>query len=352
MPKVSVIMPVYNAEKYLRECLDSVLGQTLKEIEVFCINDGSTDGTAAILDEYAARDARVRLLATDHVGAYKARREGLALASGAFIHFMDSDDVLDLDAYRQLVEKAEDENLDQIVFASTVFCESDVTAANLKWAKGLKAHYSVPHDLDGKVMSGMELFGELLRANRFHVGPPLRIIRAETIQEREYGFPEATSRADCYFTPVSLYYARRACAVANCYYRRRVRNDSVSTGGAATLRHFRNMLRVMAEFAAFRPFRQDLYRPESTVWRYSASLANSLNKWAWKISDEDRQKILDETFASVDPQVAAALFHFVAAALRLVKRRPRPTVRDCLVGALRFAWRKLRGRGGDGWYLR
>ena len=66
------------------------------------------------------------------------------------------------------------------------------------------------------------------------------------------------------------------------------------------VRDFRN---VMAEFAAFRPFRQDLYRPESTVWRYSASLANSLNKWAWKISDEDRQKILDETFASVDPQV-------------------------------------------------
>ncbi len=352
MPRVSVIMPVYNAERYLRECLDSVLGQTLKEIEVFCVNDGSTDGTAAILDEYTARDSRVKLLATKHVGAYKARREGLALASGTFIHFMDSDDILDLDAYRQLVEKAEGENLDQIVFASTVFCESDVTAANLKWARGLRTHYSVPQELDGKVMSGMELFGELLRANRFHVGPPLRIIRAETIQEREYGFPEATSRADCYFTPVSLYYARRACAVTHAYYRRRVRNDSVSTGDSADIRHYRNMLRVMAEFAAFRPFRQDLYRPETTVWRYSASLANSLNKWAWKISDEDRQKILDETFASADPQVAAALFHFAAAALCLVKRRPRPTVKECLVGALRLAWRKFKGKGGDGWYLR
>jgi glycosyltransferase involved in cell wall biosynthesis len=319
---------------------------------VFCVNDGSTDGTAAILDEYAVRDERVKLLATDHVGAYKARREGLGRATGTFIHFMDSDDILELDAYRQLVEKAEGENLDQIVFASSVFCESDVSAANLRWAKGLKAHYSVPKALNGKVMGGMDLFDKLLVANRFHVGPPLRIIRAETIQDREYGFPEATSRADCYFTPVSLYYARRACAVVYAYYRRRVHNDSVSTGDSADIRHYRNMLRVLAEFVAFPPFRQDLFRPESTVWRYSASLANSLNRWTWKIPDEDRERILRETFESVEPCVASALFHSVAAALRLVKRRPRPTVKDCFVAALRFAWRKLQGRGGDGWYLR
>ena len=352
MPKVSVIIPVYNAVRFLRECLDSILGQTLREIEVFCINDGSTDGTAAILDEYAARDERVKLLATDHVGAYKARREGLGHATGTYIHFMDSDDILELDAYQQLVERAERENLDQIVFASSVFCESDVSAANLRWAKGLKEHYSVPKALNGKVMNGMDLFGKLLAANKFHVGPPLRIIRAETILKREYGFPEATSRADCYFTPVSLYYARRACAVTDAYYRRRVRNDSVSTGDSADIRHYRNMLCVMAEFVAFPPFRQDLFRSESTVWRYSANLAKNLNRWAWKIPDADRERILTETFDAVSPSVAGALFHSATAALRLLKRRPHPTAWACLVAAARFAWRKLRGRGGDAWYLR
>lgn len=70
MPKISVIMPVYNAEKYLRECMDSILGQTLGDFEMFCINDGSTDGTAAILAEYAATDVRVKLLTTNRVASF------------------------------------------------------------------------------------------------------------------------------------------------------------------------------------------------------------------------------------------------------------------------------------------
>ena len=83
--KISVIMPVYNAEKYLHECMDSILGQTLGDFELFCINDGSIDRSDEILSEYAAKDSRIKLLSTPHVGAYKARREGLLQATGEFI---------------------------------------------------------------------------------------------------------------------------------------------------------------------------------------------------------------------------------------------------------------------------
>ena len=90
--KVSVIVPVYNQVPYLAECLDSVLAQTLREIEIVCVNDGSTDGSGLMLDEYAARDPRVRVLHQANVGVGPARNAGMAAATGEFIAFMDPDD--------------------------------------------------------------------------------------------------------------------------------------------------------------------------------------------------------------------------------------------------------------------
>lgn len=92
MPKVSVIIPVYNAESYLGECLDSVLGQTLKDIEAVCVDDGSTDGSAKILAGYAAKDSRVKVLTQRNSGAGAARNAGIDAAGGMFLAFMDPDD--------------------------------------------------------------------------------------------------------------------------------------------------------------------------------------------------------------------------------------------------------------------
>ena len=93
MPSISVIIPVYNVETYLRQCIDSVLGQTLQDIEVICVNDGSTDGSAALLDEFAARDARVRVLMQENAGQGAARNAALAVAQGEFVAFLDADDL-------------------------------------------------------------------------------------------------------------------------------------------------------------------------------------------------------------------------------------------------------------------
>ena len=93
MPKVSVIVPVYNVERYLGECLDSVLGQTMKDIEVICVDDGSTDGSVKILAEYAAKDARVKVMRQDNAGSGAARNLGIGVAKGKFLAFMDSDDL-------------------------------------------------------------------------------------------------------------------------------------------------------------------------------------------------------------------------------------------------------------------
>ena len=92
-PKVSVIIPVYNVEQYLRECLDSVVNQTLKEIEIICVDDGSTDSSLEILKEYAKKDKRMTVIRQDNSGSGHARNAGLTVADGEFIAFMDSDDM-------------------------------------------------------------------------------------------------------------------------------------------------------------------------------------------------------------------------------------------------------------------
>ncbi len=92
MPKVSVIIPIYNTERYLPQCLDSVVVQTLEDIEIICVDDGSTDGSDAILREYAKRDERVIVVHQENQGLSAARNAGLDVASGDFIQFLDSDD--------------------------------------------------------------------------------------------------------------------------------------------------------------------------------------------------------------------------------------------------------------------
>lgn len=92
-PKVSVIIPIYNAEKYLHQCLNSVIRQTLQNIEIICIDDGSTDSSAKILEQYAAKDKRFKIISKTNAGVGKARNDGIMSATGEFVAFIDPDDI-------------------------------------------------------------------------------------------------------------------------------------------------------------------------------------------------------------------------------------------------------------------
>ena len=104
--KVSVIVPVYNVEKYIKKCLDSLLGQTLKEIEILAVNDGSTDSSSEILNEYASRDSRIIVLNKENGGLSDARNYALPHVRGEYIGFIDSDDYVDSEMFRVMYQKA------------------------------------------------------------------------------------------------------------------------------------------------------------------------------------------------------------------------------------------------------
>ena len=124
IPKVSIIIPIYNVEKYLKCCLDSILVQTFQDWEAILVDDGSKDSSGIICDEYAAKDARVRVIHKENGGLSSARNAGLAIASGDWIMHLDGDDWIEQDMLERLIQKGEDTGAD-IVMGDFLFAYSD-----------------------------------------------------------------------------------------------------------------------------------------------------------------------------------------------------------------------------------
>ena len=344
MPKVSVIIPVYNVERYLGECLDSILGQTLRDIEVLCVDDGSTDSSPRILADYAMRDSRVKVLSQPNAGAFRAREKGISESSGEFIYFMDADDLLAREAFAELVEFADRESLDQIVFSSSVFCEKDVSAANRKWAERMARYYSIKSDCCNRVMGGLALMEELFKADCYHVSPPLRLIRSSVIKGKDYPPIDATSRADNYYTTLSLYYSGRAMAVDRSYYRRRVRNDSISTVEGSEIRHFTNLLKVLLALYRFKPLRTEFLKQEGAVMRFAAQLAAAARGKSGKIPPERRRRVLEEILVTTTDDEAAFLVEALMCAMKELYRRPNLDFRSMFMACLKCVWHAVRHR--------
>ena len=118
MVKVSVIIPVYNVEPYLKQCMDSVVGQTLKDIEIICVDDGSTDGSLDILREYAAEDNRIQIIEQKNAGAGAARNNGMRHATGKYLSFLDSDDFFEPRMLEKAYDLAEKDQADFVAYKS------------------------------------------------------------------------------------------------------------------------------------------------------------------------------------------------------------------------------------------
>lgn len=150
-PKVSIIVPVYNVEKYLERCMDSLLNQTLKEIEIILVDDGSPDNCPIMCDKYATMDNRVRVVHKTNAGLGFARNTGLSIASGDYIAFVDSDDFVSLDMYDVLYSKASDNHLD-ILFCGFYEYQSYMS-------KNLRSEVSIYEEYTGtqcqEVLHGM-----------------------------------------------------------------------------------------------------------------------------------------------------------------------------------------------------
>lgn len=142
-PLVSVVMPVYNSEKYLKAALNSLLEQSYKNIEIICVNDGSTDHSLAILERMAASDRRIKIINQSNGGPAKARNAALDAAKGKYVNFVDSDDFVDKEMYSTLVEVAEKQKTDILVFGGSPWPDWDSAP---QWIKDKLSPRAITYD--------------------------------------------------------------------------------------------------------------------------------------------------------------------------------------------------------------
>ena len=223
--KVSVIIPVYKVERYLRDCLDSVLGQSMREIEVICVDDASPDRCPEILDEYAAGDPRITVI---HLEENKkqgyGRNLGIERARGRYIYLLDSDDMITPDALERLYCEAEKDDTDIIFFdLQTVFEKEEFRK---------KLSGSIPptvKPLEGRIYEGPELFDIFIKENSWICYIQRQFIKRELLTENGILFPEDTEHEDELFSFEAVLSAKRVKCLGEPFFIRRYRDDSVMT---------------------------------------------------------------------------------------------------------------------------
>lgn len=237
--KVSVVIPVYNAAQHLRGCLDSVLCQTLRDIEVVCIDDGSTDSSGAILAEYAAKDGRLKIATQENRGQGAARNRGMERARGEYVYFMDADDELAApDALERLVAVADAGRLDALFFDAETRVDEELAVPPSVVSAG---DYIRTRDYS-KAQSGRELFAAFLRNREYAVSPCLVLLRRAFMEENDIHFPdERIFYEDNIFMTHVLLAAKRVSHRSWRLYLRKVHANSTVTS-KPTLRHLRGYL--------------------------------------------------------------------------------------------------------------
>lgn len=198
MAKVSVIVPVYNAEKTLERCLDSILGQTLNDIELVLVNDGSQDSSLKICEEYAVRDRRIKVFSQENRGPSTARNTGIDNASGDYLYFVDSDDYIANDTVEKL-------------YTAAVSSGAEVTICGLYYVKnGVEKEHEItyePGTYEGK--AAREIAIDLLSNHSHRFLPPysvIRLIRRDILEQPRLRYTEGIIRSEDYLFTTELHF--------------------------------------------------------------------------------------------------------------------------------------------------
>lgn len=218
MPKVSVIVPVYNVEKYIGRCIESILAQTLEDIEIICIDDGSTDLSGSILDAYASKDTRVRVAHRANAGYGASMNAGIAMSEGEYIGIVESDDCIAGDMYETLYNAAYEYQLDMVKSDAYYWLEK-ADYLNNKHVKALENYYNkVLQDVDRNVFF------------TFFMNIWTGIYKRNFLQQKNIRFQESpgASYQDNGFWLQTCMYAERAMWLDRAFYYYRQDNPEAS----------------------------------------------------------------------------------------------------------------------------
>lgn len=296
MPKVSVIMPVYNASDYLASAMECILNQTHDNIELICVNDGSTDDSLDILNSYAEIDSRVKVFSQTNQGGGAARNFALKYITGKYLYFMDADDELDQDTFCKLIDVMEIKNLDFIIFSAINYAED---TGNL-----FKSPYYSMEKLkdfgEDKVFSFEDL-GDLIFD--ISVTPWCKFYNTKFVLDSGARFLENSIFHDNQFFWEVLFNAKRMTFIDGYYYIRR--KHTASSTGAGDERYIdiinvvNNIIKLFIKYNQLDKFKHILYN-KKVLWIYTrhVEIKEEFRPMFYERMKEDFLNIEDETFKS------------------------------------------------------
>ena len=222
-PVISIIIPVYNVEKWLNKCIDSILSQSYENFEVILVNDGSTDKSGDICDKYSKEDNRIKVFHNKNKGLSYSRNFGVKNSNGKYVMFVDSDDFIsDIDIIDKFINILEKDKSD---FIYTSYCrfndenEDEITEI-------------LPIDINNnhiKGKLGIEILSMLIEKNNYHHAAYLKICNRKFLIENNLLFKEGIYHEDAEWSPKLFYYAKRISIYNEPYYMRRMRENSIIT---------------------------------------------------------------------------------------------------------------------------
>lgn len=215
--KVSIVIPVYNTENYVVEAVESIMNQTLKEIEIIIINDGSTDNSFQLVRSLALRDRRIRFYTQQNKGLSETRNYGIELAKGEYIYFMDSDDILSSTTLMECYQKCKAYNLDFLIFDAEVFGAPN--RLNLNYKRG--------HLIEDNVYNGRALLEIILNARAWTASACLSFIDLSFLKRTGLTFYPKILHEDELFTFHLFLSAHRIGRINKAFFKRRLRQNSI-----------------------------------------------------------------------------------------------------------------------------
>ena len=233
---ISIIIPVYNVEQYLQDCLDSVVAQGCSDYEVICINDGSIDESLTILEEYQQKYPQITIISQPNKGLSAARNAGIQAAKGDYLFFLDSDDWIEPNTLKILAEKQSGEDL--LCFNGHRYFEDGTTE-------------EPDSAIEETQLTGWEYYNKYaLVSRKFHfVCTVLRLYRREYLLENKLFFEEGIYHEDNLFTPLACYYAQTVKVIADCLYVYRIREGSITH--TVNVRRLFDMILVANKLSSF-----------------------------------------------------------------------------------------------------
>ncbi|WP_204670365.1 glycosyltransferase family 2 protein [Gracilibacillus alcaliphilus] len=236
-PLITVVIPVYNVREYLSECIESVLNQCYKNIEIICVDDGSNDGSSEILKQYDIQHFNIKVITQKNQGQSAARNQGIELAQGKYIYFLDSDDLILSDTFSSLVPQMEKYHLDIIRFGAKSFSSGKNVAIT-------HSTYDFSDEFNTKKIYNKEDFLRKSK-NAFSASPVLYIIRKDILAENNILFEPNIIHEDELFTTKVFISVNRAMYASKFYYHRRYREGSTMTSKAQSKFSFDSKVTVL-----------------------------------------------------------------------------------------------------------